>query len=104
MKTMKEHLTEIFEALKNAWPQLSGVALAIFIRYAIFIYDGDTRKNKWAECLLCGALSWAVISGAEFIGIPEAASGMIGGAIGFLGVEKIRDIAHRMINKRLGDK
>ncbi|WGO84678.1 phage holin, lambda family [Arsenophonus apicola] len=104
MQTMKESLTEIFYTIKNAWPQLSGVALAIFIRYACFIYDGDARKNKWAECLLCGALSWAVISGAEFIGIPNGASGMIGGAIGFLGVEKIRDIAHRIISKRLGDK
>ncbi|EBQ6113578.1 phage holin, lambda family, partial [Salmonella enterica subsp. enterica serovar Enteritidis] len=55
------------------------------------------------ECLLCGALSWAIISGSEFIGIPNGASGMIGGAVGFLGVEKIREIAHRMINKRLGD-
>ncbi|MEQ5220476.1 phage holin, lambda family [Providencia alcalifaciens] len=104
MKTMKEHFAEILEMVKNALPQLSGVALAIFIRYACLIYDGDTRKNKWAECLLCGALSWAIIGGAEFLGIPNGASGMIGGAIGFLGVEKIREIAHRMINKRLGDK
>ncbi|WP_413493161.1 phage holin, lambda family [Morganella psychrotolerans] len=104
MKTMKEHWADILDALKNAWPQLSGVAFAVFIRYACLIYDGDTRKNKWAECLLCGALSWAIISGAEFIGIPNGASGMIGGAVGFLGVEKIREIAHRMINKKLGDK
>ncbi|MEQ5135843.1 phage holin, lambda family [Providencia alcalifaciens] len=104
MKTMKEHFAEILEMVKNALPQLSSVALAIFIRYACLIYDGDTRKNKWAECLLCGALSWAALSGAEFIGFPNSASGMIGGAIGFLGVEKIREIAHRMINKRLGDK
>lgn len=34
MKTMKEHWADILDTLKNAWPQLSGVAIAIFIRYA----------------------------------------------------------------------
>lgn len=101
---MKEHWADIIYTLKSAWPQLSGVVFAAFIRYAGLIYDGDTRKKRWAECLLCGALSWAIISSAEFIGIPNGASGMIGGTVGFLGIEKIREIAHRMINKKLGDK
>ncbi|MDX7989493.1 phage holin, lambda family, partial [Xenorhabdus sp. 12] len=54
--------------------------------------------------LLCGALSWSVSSGLEMFGIPGSFAPAIGGAIGFIGVEKIRGFAIRAINKRLGDK
>ncbi|MDC9603515.1 phage holin, lambda family [Xenorhabdus griffiniae] len=90
--------------LLNSWPQISGFALAIAICYGRLIYDGVERKDRWVEALLCRALSWSVSSGLEMFGIPINFAPAIGGAVGFIGVEKIREFAIRAINKRLGGK
>ncbi len=78
--------------------------MAALICYGRLIYDGVERKNRWVEALLCGALSWSVSSGLEMFGIPASFAPAIGGAIGFIGVEKLREFAVRAINKRLGGK
>ncbi|MBD1229214.1 phage holin, lambda family [Xenorhabdus griffiniae] len=103
---MKEHpdlWADLLDGLRNAWPQISGSILAVMICYGRLIYDGVERKNRWVEPLLCGALSWGFSSGLELFGIPNSISPALGGAVGFIGVEKIREFAIRAINKRLGD-
>ncbi|WP_434223339.1 phage holin, lambda family [Xenorhabdus bakwenae] len=104
MKENPDLWADMLNGLKNSWPQISGSALAIVICYGRLIYDGVERKNRWVEALLCGALSWSVSSGLEMFGIPISFAPAIGGAVGFIGVEKIREFAVRAINKRLGDK
>ncbi|MBD2811701.1 phage holin, lambda family [Xenorhabdus sp. Vera] len=104
---MKEHpdlWVDVLNSLRNTWPQISGSILAIMICYGRLIYDGVERKNRWVEPLLCGALSWGFSSALELFGIPSSVSPALGGAVGFIGVEKIREFAIRAINKRLGDK
>ncbi|WP_036773194.1 phage holin, lambda family [Photorhabdus australis] len=95
---------DLLNGLRNSWPQISGSLLAVLICYGRLIYDGIERKKRWVEPLLCGALSWGVSSGLELFGIPGSVSPALGGAIGFIGVEKLREFALRAINKRLGDK
>ncbi|MBS9432212.1 MULTISPECIES: phage holin, lambda family [Photorhabdus] len=95
---------DLLNGLRNSWPQISGSLLAVLICYGRLIYDGVERKKRWVEPLLCGALSWGVSSGLELFGIPGSVSPALGGAIGFIGVEKLREFALRAINKRLGDK
>ncbi|MDC9614905.1 phage holin, lambda family [Xenorhabdus khoisanae] len=94
----------LVDGLKNSWPQISGAILAAGICYGRLIYDGVERKNKWIEGVLCGALSWGISSGLELFGISGSAAPFVGGLVGFIGVEKIREFAIRAINKRLGDK
>nr|WP_181150281.1 phage holin, lambda family [Photorhabdus hindustanensis] len=103
MKNNPDLWAELIEGLKHSWPQVSGTAAAILICWGRLIYDGVECKNKWAECLLCGVLSWAISSGIEAFGISSGVSPMIGGAVGFIGVDKIREMAIRAINKRIGD-
>ncbi|NDL00694.1 phage holin, lambda family [Photorhabdus bodei] len=95
---------DLLNGLRNSWPQISGSLLAVLICYGRLIYDGVERKKRWVEPLLCGALSWGVSSGLELFGIPGSVSPALGGAIGFIGVEKLREFALRAINKRLGGK
>ncbi|KLU14049.1 holin [Xenorhabdus sp. GDc328] len=104
MKENPDLWADMLNGLKNSWPQISGSALAIVICYGRLIYDGVERKNRWVEALLCGALSWSVSSGLEMFGIPISFAPAIGGTVGFIGVEKIREFAVRAINKRLGGK
>ncbi|MBE8597892.1 phage holin, lambda family [Xenorhabdus sp. BG5] len=88
MKENPDLWADLLNGLKNSWPQISGSVLAIAICYGRLIYDGVERKNRWVEALLCGALSWSVSSGLEMFGIPINFAPAIGGAVGFIGVEK----------------
>ncbi|MBC8943890.1 MULTISPECIES: phage holin, lambda family [Xenorhabdus] len=104
---MKEHpdlWIELMDSLRNAWPQISGSLLAIMICYGRLLYDGVERKKRWIEPFLCGALSWGFSSALELVGIPSSMSPALGGAVGFIGVEKLREIAIRIIDKRLDEK
>ncbi|MBN3043332.1 phage holin, lambda family [Pectobacterium brasiliense] len=93
---------DVLKGLENAWPQISGSGLAIAVCYGRLIYDGVDRKNKWIEGVLCGAFSLAVSSGLHIFGLPISAAPFVGGLIGFIGVEKIREIAIRAINRKVG--
>lgn len=92
---------EVLDGLQNAWPQISGAALAVAVCYGRLIYDGVDRKNKWIEGVLCGALSLAISSSLEVVGLPISMSPFLGGLVGFIGVEKVREIALRVINRRM---
>ncbi|TRN46799.1 phage holin, lambda family, partial [Salmonella enterica subsp. enterica] len=70
--------------------------------YGRLIYDGATRKNKWLEGVLCGALSLCVTSALDVVGLPVSISPFVGGIIGFVGVDKLREIAISALKKRAG--
>ncbi|MGV8546744.1 phage holin, lambda family, partial [Pseudomonas aeruginosa] len=59
------------------------------------IYGGGTRSQALWQGALCGGPALTVISWFEFFGVPQSMAPFIGGWIGFLGVEKIRDLAER---------
>ncbi|MCP9269368.1 phage holin, lambda family [Xenorhabdus sp. XENO-1] len=104
MKEQPDLWVEIVNGLKQSWPQISGSVLVAAICYGRLIYDGVERRNRWVEPLLCGALSWGISSGLELFGVPGTVSPALGGAVGFIGVEKLREFAFRAISKRLGGK
>ena len=68
---------------------------------ARIIYGGGTRRQALLEGALCGGLALTIISGFEFFGVPQSMATFIGGWIGFLGVEKIRDLADRYAGIKL---
>lgn len=86
----------------NAWPQILGASMAGLIAYGRLIYDGATRKNKWLEGVLCGALSLCITSTLDVVGLPVSISPFVGGVIGFVGVDKLREIAISALRKRVG--
>ncbi|AGQ31618.1 TPA: phage holin, lambda family [Serratia odorifera] len=92
----------IWAALKAIWPAVGGSLIAGAVCYARLIHDGVHRKNKWIECVLCGLLAFCVYKGAAILNLPEGSDVFIGGAIGFIGVEKVREYALRFMNKKTG--
>jgi lambda family phage holin len=50
--------------------------------------------------LLCGAITLAASSGFTWVGIPSQAGGFVGGMIGLLGVDTLRDAAKNLLNKK----
>lgn len=84
-------------------PALYGLSLCMITSALRIIYTGGKVRRALIEAALCGAISLTLMSGMGWAGVPADASGFIGGAVGFLGVEKIRSVAERLINKRVGD-
>ena len=91
-------------AIKALWPTIGASAISCAVCYARIIHDGERRKNKWIEGVLCGLLSFTASHGLAYIGMPDNSDVFVGGVIGFIGVEKLREIALRVISKKTGDK
>lgn len=85
------------------WPALYGFILSVTISWLRVTYSGGGFRQRLLESLLCGAISLSVMSGMELFGIAATASGFVGGSIGFLGVEKIREFAGRVLDRRFGN-
>ena len=106
---MKEN-PEIYSLLlQGISPRLAAILLAIGVRYGMLIYDGETRKHKWIEGIVCGLLVGGVYNLIALIpGLPEGSHEVIGtalgGFVGFMGVEKLRDLALREYERRFGKR
>lgn len=85
------------------WPALYGFLLSVAISFLRVTYSGGGLRQRVLEAALCGAISLSVMSGMELFGIAATASGFVGGSIGFLGVEKIREFAERVLDRRFGN-
>jgi len=89
---------------QNHWPTLYGLLLSVVIAWLRMTYSGGTGRQRALESALCCAIALAVMSGLDWFGLPGTASGFVGGAIGFLGVEKIRDIAGSLIDRKISNE
>ena len=87
--------------LRQHAPIICASLLSWAMAIARIIYGGGTRRQALWEGALCGGLALTVISGFEFFGVPQSMATFIGGWIGFLGVEKIRDLADRYAGIKL---
>jgi phage holin, lambda family len=101
---------EIFSLLlQGISPRLAAILLAVSVRYGMLIYDGETRKHKWIEGVICGLLVGATYNLVALIpylpeGAHEVVGTALGGFVGFFGVEKLRDIAIREYDRRFGKR
>lgn len=96
-------LQSIWTWIGSNWPIIYGALLAIAVSYGRAIYDGQHGTRKWVEAVLCGALSLMASSGLDYLGLSPSLSPFVGGMIGFLGVDKFRQISLSLINKKTGD-
>lgn len=82
----------------------SGIAVVIRFLSIAYDYSNGGPRRTWlatfTESFLCGAITLSMSSGLELFGIPTTAATMVGGGIGFVGVEKLRQFADTWLNKR----
>lgn len=100
-------ITGLGQWLATNAPTIYAVLISVFIaflRIAMGHADGTARRSKLQmviECSLCGAITLALSSGMELFGIPTTASTLLGGSVGFLGVEKIRSLADKFLDFKI---
>ncbi|BBP82868.1 phage holin, lambda family [Metapseudomonas otitidis] len=83
---------------------LYAAALAFAMAVLRILYGGGTRQQMLVEGALCGGLTLTLCSALEWLNIPISMSTFVGGWVGFLGVEKIREIAGRFFDIKLPRK
>ncbi|MGO3542326.1 MAG: phage holin, lambda family [Pseudomonas helleri] len=93
-------------AVALAWlsqhsPILYAAGLSCVMAVLRITYGGGTRRQMLVEGAICGGLSLTIISGLEFFALPQSMAAFVGGWVGFLGVEKIREIADRVTDFKL---
>mgnify|MGYP006381702867 CR=1 FL=1 len=79
-----------------------GAIMAFFIAYLRVMYDGKETHTvrTLLEALLCGALSLCATSVIKWLNMPQDMAIAIGGAIGFFGVNTLREKILRFIDRK----
>jgi lambda family phage holin len=87
--------------LSTIAPSVSAPILSVMIAVARVIYGGGGRRQMIMEGLLCGLVTVSLVPLLEFLGFPSNMATFAGGAVGFIGVEKLRDYADRLISEKV---
>jgi lambda family phage holin len=88
--------------LMDNWPAVYGALLALAIAFLRITYAGGRGRRRLIESLLCGLITLAAATGTTLLGVPYEASPFIGGMVGLLGMDFIRDRAKTVFNKKEG--
>lgn len=87
--------------LEHHWHALYAGGLAFAIAALRIIYGGGGLRRVALEAPLCGLLTTAGTYGLPLLGIPTSAAPFLGGVIGLLGVEGVRALARRFLNRKV---
>lgn len=106
MPKMPEKSPEVWAAVL-AWlhaiaPSLYAFCLSVTIAVLRVVYGGGTKRQMVLEGALCGFATLTLVPLLEYFGLPQSMATFVGGSVGFLGTEKLRDLAVRFGEKKAG--
>ncbi|WP_225775915.1 phage holin, lambda family [Pseudomonas sp. Marseille-Q5115] len=87
--------------LEHNWPALYAAGLAFGIAAMRIFYGGGNWRRVVLEAPLCGAIALGACSGLDLVGIPTTTAPFFGGVIGLLGVEGVRAMAERFLERKV---
>ena len=95
----------VIDFLNNLPPQATGVLMAVFMACIRVIYDQKETKPQRiiVESMLCGALSLAATYGITAMGLSLDWAVFVGGTIGYLGPQSVREYVTKVLNKKTDD-
>jgi len=103
---MPEKSPEVWAAVL-AWlhaiaPSLYAFCLSVTIAVLRVVYGGGTKRQMVLEGALCGFATLTLVPLLEYFGLPQSMATFVGGSVGFLGTEKLRELAVRFGEKKAG--
>ena len=94
------HFAVLLAWLMDNWPAVYGALLALAIAFLRITYNGGTGRRRLVESTLCGLITLAAATATQLLGMPQEATPFLGGVVGLLGVDIIRDRAQQMFGKK----
>ena len=93
----------IWSAIGGLSATTKGAIMAFLIAYLRVMYDGkETHQVRVIlEALICGSLSLCATSVIGWLQLPSDLAIAAGGAIGFMGVNTLRDYMLRWLGKQV---
>lgn len=82
-------------------PQLFAAGLSVVVAVLRVMYGGGTRRQMCLEGALCGLVTLSLVPLLEWMGLPQSMATFAGGAVGFLGVEKVRGYYERAAARKV---
>lgn len=82
-------------------PQLYAFGLSVAIAVVRVIYGNGGWRQMALEGALCGLATLTLVPLLAYFGLPDSMATFAGGAVGFMGVEKLREYADRIIGKKI---
>jgi len=76
-------------------PSLYAFGLSVTVAVLRVVYGGGTSRQMILEGALCGLATLTLVPLIEYFGLPQSMATFIGGCCGFIGTEKLRDLAVR---------
>ncbi len=81
---------------------IHAVGLSMLISVVRVVYGGGRARQIALESVLCGLVTVAIIPLLEVLGLPQSMASFVGGCVGFIGVDKLREIAIRFAKNKAG--
>jgi lambda family phage holin len=96
-------LAAAWSAIDGLSDTVKGAAMAFFIAYLRILYDGKESRQVRVilESLICGGLSLCFATVIGYLNMPSDIAIAAGGAIGFLGVNKLSAWIGKWIGKQV---
>ena len=93
-------------AVALAWlhaiaPSLYAFGLSVTVAVLRVVYGGGTSRQMILEGALCGLATLSLVPLLQWLGLPSNMATFAGGMVGFVGVEKLREYADRIIGKKI---
>ncbi|NLY16631.1 MAG: phage holin, lambda family [Gammaproteobacteria bacterium] len=99
MIRMPEKNPDLLASIAAWWALHQASIHAMFLSMAVavvrVIYGGGKLRQMILEAVLCGLATLSLIPLLEWLGLPQSMASFIGGMVGFLGVDKLRDLAEQ---------
>ena len=86
--------------LQTVAPSLYAFGLSVTVAVSRVVYGGGTSRQMILEGALCGLATLTLVPLLEYFGLPQSMATFVGGSVGFLGTEKLRELAVRWGEKK----
>jgi len=106
MKQMPEKDPGLWAAISAFLSVHGSQVYAVLMSFAVaalrVVYGGGGRRQMLLEGALCGLAALAMVPLLEYLGLPSSMAIFAGAAVGFVGVEKLREYADRLLGRKAG--
>lgn len=96
-----EYLEAALSWLGLHYPQLYAAGMSAGVAILRVAYGRGGYRQMLFEGLLCGCLTLCIVPALDWLSLPPSLATFAGGAMGFMGVDRVRVLADRWTDKKV---